>query len=149
MDIHIKETDSRTYLNFHSHHPRYIFSSIIYSQALRYRRIINKDDILDNRLSELYKFFRLSDYPHKMITNIFEKVKNTPQVLQHQTKTQDQDERIVKVISTYGRDNILCDIVKSVTPMLVENKAITKFQFIKKTASSLKGVLSNSKQIQE
>ena len=31
--------------------------------------------------------------------------------------------------------------------MLVENKAITKFQFIKKTASSLKGVLSNSKQI--
>ena len=52
-DIHIKETDSRTYLNFHSHHPPYIFSSIIYSQALRYRRIINKNEILYTRLDEI------------------------------------------------------------------------------------------------
>ena len=146
-DIHVKETDSRTYLNFNSHHPRYIFSSIVYSQGLRYRRIINRDDILDNRLSELYKFLRLSDYPHNMITNIFKKVKNTPRILQHRQKDTPPEENIVKVISTFGRDNILCDVVKSVTPMLVENKVITKFQHVKRTASSLKGVLSNSKQI--
>ena len=51
------------------------------------------------------------------------------------------------MISTYGRDDLLCNITKSITPMLVENKVIDKFQYIKKTASSLKSVLSNSKQI--
>ena len=60
-DIYIKETDARTYLNFHSHHPNYVFSSIVYSQALRYRRIINKDELFHLRLQELYKYLRMSD----------------------------------------------------------------------------------------
>ena len=53
----------------------------------------------------------------------------------------------MKVISTYGKDDVLCDITKSIAPMLVENKIMDRFQYIKKTASSLKSTLSNSKQI--
>ena len=63
-DVYIKDTDSRTYLNFHSYHPKYVFNSIVYSQALRFRRIINNDEVLDMRLNDLYKYFRLSDYIH-------------------------------------------------------------------------------------
>ena len=164
-DIHIKETDSRTYLNFHSHHPPYIFSSIIYSQALRYRRIINNEDIFNNRLKELYKYLRISDFPHKMITNIFDKVKNTPRnlmnglpIVQHQlqppvnvppqpTPPVLAEKRGIRVISTFGRDEKLCEIVNSIAPMLVENKITSKIQFVKKTGPSLKGMLSNSKRI--
>ena len=144
-DIFIKETDSRTYLNFHSCHPNHVFSSIVYSQALRYRRIINNNDLLNNRLDELYKYFRLSDYPHKMVTNIFEKVKKLPRTLGKNQVNPQSTDKIVKVISTYGRDDLLCDITKSVSPMLLENKVVSKFQYIKKTASSLKNMLSNSK----
>ena len=82
-DVYIKETDSRTYLNFHSHHPLYIFSSIIYSQALRYKRIISNNEQLEIRLKELYNYFRLSDYPHKMIMNILEKVKRLPRSIEY------------------------------------------------------------------
>jgi hypothetical protein len=38
--IYIKPTDEKQYLNFSSCHPRHIFQSIPYSQAIRYRRIV-------------------------------------------------------------------------------------------------------------
>lgn len=146
-DIFIKETDSRTYLNFNSCHPNYVFSSIVYSQALRYRRIIINNDLLVNRLDELYKYFRLSDYPHTMITNIFEKVKKLPRSLSPNQVNLPSTDKTIKVISTYGRDKFLCDITKSISPMLLDNKVVSKVQYIKKTAPSLKNMLSNSKRI--
>ena len=82
-----------------------------------------------------------------MITNIIEKVKNTPRSLEYKQPAELPAEKTVKVISTYGKDDILCDITKSIAPMLVENKIMDRFQYIKKTASSLKSTLSNSKQI--
>ena len=39
-DLYIKETDSRSYLNFASAHPNHTFSGNVYSQCLRLRRII-------------------------------------------------------------------------------------------------------------
>ena len=62
-DIYIKETDSRAFLNFNSCHPNHTFSSIVYSQALRYRRIISDDQLLKIRLDILKKIlltFKLS-----------------------------------------------------------------------------------------
>ena len=71
-------------------HPRSIFS--IYSQALRYRRIIINQDLLKIRLMELYSNFRLSDYPHKMINNILEKVKELPRTLTHNQRNEQPNE---------------------------------------------------------
>ena len=48
-DINIKATDARVYLHFNSCHPRHVFNSVVYSQALRYRRIINDNDTLKLR----------------------------------------------------------------------------------------------------
>ena len=53
----------------------------------------------------------------------------------------------MRVVSTYGRDRELCDVTKSITPILIQNNIISRFQYIKKTSSSLKGLLSNSKVI--
>ena len=61
-DVNIKETDSRVYLHFTSYHPRQTFPSIVYSQALRYRRIIKDDTLLSQRLDELGECFRRSGY---------------------------------------------------------------------------------------
>ena len=49
-DINVKKTDARAYLNFDSYHPKQTFPSIVYSQMLRYRRIINSDVTLQERL---------------------------------------------------------------------------------------------------
>ena len=76
-DLHIKETDSRSYLNFSSAHPNHTFSGNVYSQSLRLRRIINSDERLSERLKELTKVFREARYPTKMINEITNKVKNS------------------------------------------------------------------------
>ena len=41
-DLYIKETDSRSYLNFSSAHPNHTFSGTVYAQCLRLRRIVNE-----------------------------------------------------------------------------------------------------------
>ena len=53
-DINIKKTDARSYLHFTSDHPKSTFPSIVYSQCLRYRRII-KDDALLKKLKHVWK----------------------------------------------------------------------------------------------
>ena len=50
-DLIIKETDSRSYLNFASAHPNHTFSGNVYSQSLRLRRIINCRESLQTRLT--------------------------------------------------------------------------------------------------
>ncbi len=75
-DLYIKETDSRSYLFYGSSHPNHVFSSIVYSQCLRLRRIINNTDRLAIRIDELKTFFLVANYPHKMVENITSKVKN-------------------------------------------------------------------------
>ena len=55
-DIFRKETDANRYLFYNSFHPRHVFRSIVYSQAIRYRRIINSDSLLSERLDELATF---------------------------------------------------------------------------------------------
>ena len=56
-DIFRKATDANRYLYFNSYHPRHMFRSIVNTQGLRYRRVINNDDILKDRLNELKTFF--------------------------------------------------------------------------------------------
>ena len=60
IELFRKPTDANHYLEFSSFHPRHIFRSIVYSQALRYKRIENDDNILDERLRELSSFFDTS-----------------------------------------------------------------------------------------
>jgi len=69
-DINIKSTDARVYLHFSSHHPKQTFPSIVFSQCLRYKRIINNGVLLVRRLSELKMCFLKSGYPKKMVEDI-------------------------------------------------------------------------------
>ena len=73
-DINIKATDSRNYLHFSSYHPRHTFPSIVYSQALRYKRIINDNIRLFRRLDDLKTCFLDSGYQKNMVENILEDV---------------------------------------------------------------------------
>ena len=79
-----KPTDaSNRHLKFSSFHPRHTFRSIVYSQALRYRRIINDDELLVLRLNELRGYFEQSSYPPDMVKEVMDDVRARPRVLRY------------------------------------------------------------------
>ena len=102
-DLYRKETDSRGFLNFSSCHPNHVFSGIVYSQALRLKRIVNKEETFNIRLEELKSDLVASKYPPKMIENIFKKVRALPRTLEKKTKSNELSSNVI-LTSTYGRD---------------------------------------------
>ena len=73
-DLFSKPTDSHTYLSPKSCHPKHIFRSIVYSGALRLRRICSKDAYFCERLSQFAKHLMGSGYSEGFIHDIFPKV---------------------------------------------------------------------------
>ena len=88
-------------LEFSSYHPRHVFRAIVVSQALRYRRIINDDALLDVRLGELKQFFLWSTYPCDMIDEVFDTVRNQPRCLDYNVQ-QKTESVMTPWIVTYG-----------------------------------------------
>ena len=80
-DVNVKVTYSRLYLHYSSIHPRQTFPTIIYSQGLRYRRIINDGIRLFKRLSEFKICFLNSGYPEKLVDTILDDVVKRPRNL--------------------------------------------------------------------
>ena len=101
-DIFRKPTDANRYLSFNSYHPRHMFKSIIYSQALRYRRIINNDIILKNRLDELKVFFIKSGYPDSLVSSILDDVLCKPRSLEYSSDLEEKKKIVTPWVVTYG-----------------------------------------------
>jgi len=74
--IYRKPTYRIQYLHFNSNHPRHVKTAIPYSQALRYRRIIDDEDVLVTELEKLKSFFELRGYPPQLVDTEINKVKN-------------------------------------------------------------------------
>ena len=92
------------YLNlyFSSYHPPHVFRSILYSQALRYRRIINDDVLLSERLDELKIAFKNSGYPIGLIDDVIDPIKNHPRVLDYKNKNDLEKSFKVPWVQTFG-----------------------------------------------
>ena len=111
-DINIKSTDARAYLHYSSFHPRQTFPSIVYSQALRYRRIINNDETLKIRLDELQECFINSSYPKHMVRGILNDVLKRKRSLTY-TKKADKAPFPVVWVQTFGPGTpIISELVK-------------------------------------
>jgi hypothetical protein len=72
--LYKKPTDNKQYLHFNSEHPRHVKKAIPYAQALRYRRIVEDDVILNNELHNLYLNFTARLYPHEIVAEAIDKV---------------------------------------------------------------------------
>ena len=139
-DLYRKDTDSRGYLNFTSAHPNHVFSGIVYSQALRLKRIVNNEETLHKHLDELKTDFRNAKYPVKLIENIIEKVKRIPRSLEKRT-SEDNINGII-LTGTFGTDKILCDVVNEVCrPNSINVK------YVSETGPKLGNQLSNLKYV--
>ena len=152
-DLHIKPTDSRAYLHFGSSHPNHVYSGIVYSQCSRLRRIIISNDILKSRIAELSESFISCGYPSSMVYRISNKILTVQRDLNVliKKKTPDKSNVVtpthnVRIISTYGTDNLLVNCVKDAIPHLQNTNSFksktVKFNFTKKTAPSVGSKLS-------
>ena len=102
-DVFKKPTDANRFLHFSSYHPRHMFRSIVYSQGLRYRRIINDDAVLDQRLNTLQDYFVRSGYPHAMVSETLQKVRAKQRSLEYRNKDNDLNEDCTSSwVVTYG-----------------------------------------------
>ena len=68
-----KPTDKNLILHFDSHHPLHIKRNIVYSQALRYKRIISDPLTLEEELRTLKRIFLSRRYPPGLVAQQFKK----------------------------------------------------------------------------
>ena len=139
-DLNRKDTDSRGYLSYSSCHPNHVFSGIVYSQALRLKRIINKEESLLTHLNEMKDDFFKAGYPHTLVENIVKKVIDMPRSLEKKQKETPHNEVILT--STFGGDKPLCTAVKEACVPFGLN-----VKYVSKTGATLKNTLTNLKYI--
>ena len=151
-DLYVKPTDSRSYLNYHSAHPKHVFSGVVYSQCLRLRRIINDKTRLKTRLSELCEAFEKSAYPKKMLENISAKVLDMERILTPLEPTISEEAKPILVVSCFGTDEKLVKTLKSYEDDLTKTNSFRNsvkplFQFVKKTGPNIGSKLSVLKSV--
>ena len=78
--LYTKPTDTSSLLHYNSFHPENTKTSIIYSQALRYRLIISKDDMLIEALNKLKSVLTNRGYPKQIIKNQIKKISKLTQL---------------------------------------------------------------------
>ena len=123
-DLYRKPTDANRYLHYSSYHPRHVFRSIIYSQGLRYRRIINDNDTFCNRLSELKTFFVRSSYPKKLVDDILDPLMYLPRCLDYNNKEDAGEKKFITPwIATFGAGY---DVAKNLCPKLNEKLSLSE-----------------------
>ena len=123
-DLHVKETDARSYLHFsYSSHPNHIFSGIVYSQCLRRRRIINSTERLKIQLEILKHAFLESGYPKKMVDNIAANFLTKERIFERKnnsatTTVEAPTPEPIRVFSSFGSDADLVNVVQKYEPHL-------------------------------
>ena len=111
-----------------------MFAGIVYTQALRIRRIVSIDERLAVQLDALADAFKKCKYPRKLVDDIVGKVKNLPRTLRRNDDSMHNNinDNDVIMVSTHGADKPLQDIVEN-----LPNKNKLSIKKVYKTASSL------------
>ena len=111
----------------------------------------NYNDILKNRLAELSESFISCGYPSSMVYRISNKILTVQRDLNVLIKKKSPEKVVtpahnVRIISTYGTDDLLVNCVKDTIPYLQDTNSFksktVKFNFTKKTAPSVGSKLS-------
>ena len=86
--LYKKATDNKQYLHFNSEHPQHMKKSIPYAQAVRYKRIIEDEDVLKEELMKLRDNFTSRLYPLRTIQTAIDKVAilKREDLIQYKTK---------------------------------------------------------------
>jgi len=139
--LYIKPTDKKQFLHFTSCHPIHVKKAIPFSQALRYRRIIDDDNILRVELNKLSKKFIIRSYPRDLVMNNIYKVDSidrsmTLKYRSSDTKSKtDSSDTFLPLIVTYSfkyttKNNNLKEYLSDSWTSLLQNNDKLKDCFI-------------------
>lgn len=104
MDIYNKPTDAKRYVPFTSNHPRHCLTNIPFSLARRISTIVEKENIKNQRFTELKHLLLEQKYPITLIEAGIEKAKQIPLQILRQPKSKNNEE-IIPFITTYNPNN--------------------------------------------
>ena len=101
-DLFFKPTDAHRFLHYNSAHPNHTFSSVVFSQGLRYLRIISDRLVLRFRLNDLTKFFIDCGYPVKLVTEVLADVYKKTRCLNYNNNSVSNAPFMIPWVTTYG-----------------------------------------------
>ncbi|XP_057294607.1 uncharacterized protein LOC130623133 [Hydractinia symbiolongicarpus] len=121
--LYTKPTDTFSLLHYNSFHPTFTKSSVIYSQSLRYRMLINKDDMLNKALKNLEWVLKNRGYPQKLIQENMKKIKNLSQkdLLYNDKPKTDNTQMYLVFLTHYSKDNTTIKKIINKHWHLIEN----------------------------
>ena len=102
-DIYFKPTDTHSYLNFKSCHPKHTKTNIPFCLASRIVTIVSENEQQKKRLAELREFLKKQDYPESLIDiGIQMAILKGPITGASTRKT---DDRVIPFVSTFNPNN--------------------------------------------
>ena len=124
-DINVKSTDVKFIYTSPAFTPS-PFTSIVYSQGLRYRRIINEPIRLFRRLEDLKQCFLKYGFPKKIVSNILDDVVNRPRNLDYNSINKSKPNEILWVQTFGSTTDKLKVIIKDANECLKQSQAWSK-----------------------
>jgi hypothetical protein len=114
--LYRKPTDTLCLLHHSSHHPNHTKTSIIYSQAIRYNRLISDEHKLTIELRSLAKTLILRGYHINDINRYFDKAMiDNQDALVNRQKTEDKTKNILPIITPYS------DLGKQINKIIIRH----------------------------
>ena len=150
--IYRKPTDKNLILHFTSHHPLHIKRNIIYTQVIRYKRIISTQYHLQKELTTLKNIFIARGYPGRLIQQQIRKAQHIPrtQLLKDTIRIRNK-KTIFKIPFQPKANQPLKKQIKHTWNSLIDNSSLKKLwpsppTFIECTNKNLKDLLIRTKQ---
>ena len=126
--LYKKPTDEQPFLHQKSYHPNFTKTSIAYSQALRIRRICNRDEDFEAEIDLLIKKLADRGYERDKIMESIEKVRKTKreETLVYKEKVQLQ---AIPFVATYDKriPDVKASIDKCWETLSINNQIASKF----------------------
>lgn len=117
--LYRKPTDRNTLLKYDSCHPRNMVKSLPYSQMLRARRVVAKEDTFISTLDEMTNLFRERGYPSRVIQGHRDKVEHMDRTGLLLKKTSTRQNKRVPFVTTYtDYSRSISKIVNTHWPMI-------------------------------
>ena len=153
-DIFYKSTDSKQYLNFHSHHPRHIKIALPYNLSRRICTIVSDNDLRKTRLNEMKNSLLKCNYPLNLINDGIKKALsiNRDDLLNPVKKENLNKNNSIIHVSTFSTNYCNNDpLIRNYFNLLKNNVTTKQFYenknliLAKRQPPNLKGVLTQAK----
>ena len=121
-DLYSKSTDTHSYLNFKSSHPKHTKLNIPFNLASRIITIVNTEETREIRFKELREYLRTQHYSNSVIENGIQKAVEKGSICVLDSREQPNsktDHTVIPFVTTYNpRDFDIFQLFKQVEPTL-------------------------------